>query len=152
MMEGIYIDANLIVLLVVGWTGRNLISKHRRTRQFTSEDFDRLDRIVERQRQIFVTPNTLTEASNLLAQHREPERTRLHQTLGSMISRSNERLVNSRTATEQPEFLRLGLTDAALISVVSSKTPLLTVDFDLYHTILRKNVDAAINFNFNRYQ
>ena len=58
-----------MVLLVAGRTDRSLVTKHRRLREFTTEDYDRLVDLIIRFGTVFVTPNTLTEASNLLAQH-----------------------------------------------------------------------------------
>ena len=37
---GLFIDANLLVLLVVGRVGRDLIAKHRRLREYTAEDYE----------------------------------------------------------------------------------------------------------------
>ena len=72
MVSGYFIDANLLVLLVVGSAGRDYISKHRRLRRFSKEDYDLLLRLIRKAkgtRRVFVTPNTLTETSNLLGQH-----------------------------------------------------------------------------------
>ncbi len=41
-LKGIFIDANLLVLLVVGATDRALIAKHRRLKRFAVEDYERL--------------------------------------------------------------------------------------------------------------
>ncbi len=40
------IDANLLVLFVVGATDRNLIARHKRLKAFSLEDFDLLCRLV----------------------------------------------------------------------------------------------------------
>ena len=147
MPSALFIDANLIVLLVVGQTGRELIAKHRRTRGFTVEDYERLIRATSRVDELRVTPNTLTEASNLLGQHGEPERSQLLLTLRALIERSPEAVVASADATRRDTFPRLGLTDAALLEVVSADAPLLTVDLDLYVAALAGGEEAAINFN-----
>ena len=59
-------DANLLVLFIVGSVGRELIAKHRRLQEYTAEDYDMLIDFIEAVDHVFVTPNTLTEASNLL--------------------------------------------------------------------------------------
>ena len=151
MHRGIYIDANLLLLLVVGLTGRVLIDKHRRTREFSAEDYDLLVQVIERARQVFVTPNTLTEASNLLAQHGEPERSRLLSGLRALIEHSPETVIASADASTHNKFLRLGLTDAALLKVVSVETPLVTVDLELYSAALARGEEVAINFNHLRF-
>lgn len=146
----IYVDANLLVLLVVGATEKGLIAKHRRLKTFETADYERLVRLVNQTGIVLVTPNILTEASNLLAQHGEPERSRFFQTLRMLIEETEEVVVASREAAENSQFIRLGLTDAALLEVVSSSNPLITVDLDLYLAAISKESEAA--FNFRHYQ
>ena len=144
---GLFVDANLLVLLVAGLTERSLIGKHRRLREFSEEDYDRLSVIIEEYGgRVFVTPNTLTEASNLLGQHGEPERSVLFNVLRHLIENSEEVIVESRVAADAEEFIPLGLTDAALLKTVSSARPLLTVDLELYHRAARREEGAAFNF------
>ena len=123
---GFFIDANLLLLLIVGSVGRDLISKHRRLRRFTVEDFDRL--------------------INLLAQHGDPERSRFFDRLQFIIQESKEIVVASTVASRNNAFKRLGLTDAALLEVATAETPLVTVDLDLYLAALAKGQDTAVNF------
>jgi len=68
----VFLDTNLLVLLVVGSVDRGQVERHRRTKRFTVEDYDRLVRLLEGLEQVFVTPNTLTEASNLLERRGDP--------------------------------------------------------------------------------
>lgn len=147
---GYFIDANLFVLLVVGSVGRDLIAKHRRLRAYTVDDYDTLLDLLVPVDQVFVTPNTLTETSNMLAQHGEPERSRFFHTLRFLIQQSEEVVVSSEAASSNNEFSRLGLTDAALLEVVSAETPVVTVDLDLYLEAVRKRQDAAVNFTHLR--
>ena len=142
----IYIDANLLVLLVVGATGKNLIPKHKRLNSFKIADFERLRKFVDQVESVLVTPNILTEASNLLAQHAEPERSRFFNTLGALIGETEEFYVASEEAAQNNHFNRLGLTDAALLEVVSKSNPLITVDLDLYLAASAKESESAYNF------
>ena len=143
---GFFIDANLLLLLIVGSVGRDLIAKHRRLRRFTVEDFDRLINLLDRVEQVFVTPNTLTETSNLLGQHANPERSHFFDRLKFIIQESKEVVVASTVASRNNAFERLGLTDAALLEVATAETPLVTVDLDLYLEALAKGQDTAVNF------
>ena len=143
---GFFIDANLLLLLIMGSVGRDLIAKHRRLRRFTIEDFDSLIDLLHPAEQVFVTPNTLTETSNLLAQHKDPERSRFFDRLRFIIQESKEIVVASTDASRNNAFKRLGLTDAALLEVATPETPLLTVDFELYQAALSKGQDTAVNF------
>ena len=143
---GFFIDANLLLLLIVGSVGRDLITKHRRLKKFTVEDFDSLINLLHPVEKVFVTPNTLTETSNLLAQHGDPERSRFFDRLRFIIQESKEIVVASTVASHNNAFKRLGLTDAALLEVATAETPLVTVDLDLYLEALAKGQDTAVNF------
>ena len=146
----IFVDASLLVLLVVGRTNKNLIEKHRRLREFQEEDYDTLVGILNQVDKILVTPNTLTEASNLLAQHGEPQRSRFFEMLGILIGESEEIAVTSKAVSQNSEFTRLGLTDAGLLEVISNSNPLITVDLALYLAAIRRESGSA--YNFRHYQ
>ncbi len=144
--DGCFIDANLLVLLVVGSVGRDLITKHRRLEDYTGDDYDVLIHLLGQFDRTFVTPNTLTEASNLLGQHGEPERSLFLQGLESLIHQSEEIVIASMDASSSNSFTRLGLTDAALLEAITAERPLVTVDLDLYLEAITKASDAAVNF------
>lgn len=140
------IDANLLVLFVVGKTDQRLIARHRRLREFSEEDYNRLTGVIRQVGRIVVTPNTLTETSNLLAQHREPERSRFFVVLRYLIEKSEEITVASVEASRGHVFLHLGLADAVILDIISAETPLLTVDLDLFIAASEKDPAAAVNF------
>ena len=150
MYEGIYIDTNLIVLLIVGLTKQELISKHRRTREFTVDDYKLLFEFLSQYRIVFVTPNTLTEASNLVRQHAEPERSQILYTFRNFVNRTEETAIASSVVVDHVRFPFLGLTDIVLLRKSSPNTPLITVDLDLYLETVTENPSAAINFNHMR--
>lgn len=145
-LVGYFLDSNLLVLLVVGSVDVAIIPRHRRLEGYTVADFETLRAILDLGRRIFVTPNTLTEASNLLRQHGEPERSRLMVQLRYLIGESEEIVITSAQASTNSEFQRLGLTDAALLEAVSAETPLITVDLSLYLAALAKGESAAVDF------
>lgn len=149
-MGGYFLDTNLFVLLVVGSESRGLISKHRRLEHYSAEDYDILFELLEDADQLFVTPNTLTETSNLVSQHGEPERSLLMRRLQYLIHGSEEIVVASIDASTNAKFEELGLTDAALLETATADTPLLTVDFDLYLAALESGEERAINFTHYR--
>ncbi len=149
-MGGYFLDTNLFVLLVVGSESRDLISKHRRLEHYSAEDYDILFELLEDADQLFVTPNTLTETSNLVSQHGEPERSLLMRRLQYLIHGSEEIVVASIDASTNAKFAELGLTDAALLETATADTPLLTVDFNLYLAALESGEERAINFTHYR--
>lgn len=145
-MQGYFIDANLLALLVAGGVDPNLIAKHRRLQDYTAGDYELLLVILDAVERILVTPNTLTEASNLLRQHREPERSRLMYGLAALIAESDEFVIASVQASANPHFAGLGLADAVLLEAVSPQTPLITADLTLYLSVLAQDANAAFNF------
>ena len=148
--DGIFIDANLLVLLVVGSTSTAIIAKHRRLQDYSVADYDFLLGLLARVDRVLVTPHTLAETSNLLGQHGEPERSRLFDQLRRLIHESKEVVVSGADASNNRAFKRLGITDAALLEVVTEQTPLLTVDLDLYHEAQQREPNSAVNFNYLR--
>lgn len=145
----ILLDTNLLLLFVVGTTSRDYISKHKRLNQFTVEDYDTLIQVIAHAPEVLLSPNTLTETSNLAAYIGDPAKTEIFRVLRGVISKSQEQYIHSRVASERQEFLRLGLTDAALLEASTDEVAILTTDFDLYRAALAKG-SPAINFNHLR--
>lgn len=151
-MQSICLDANLIVLLVAGLTDPAIVEKHKRLKAFSFGDFEMLRDLVARAPRIVVSPNTLTEASNLLAQHGEPERSALLRNLAYFITNIVEVYIYSEQASRRSEFVRLGLTDASLLDIASADVPLLTVDANLHNTAVTLDSQCSVNFNHIRFQ
>ncbi len=140
----ILIDSNLLVLLIVGRFDRNLILTHRRLSGYAPDDFEELRGIISGHEPIVVTPNTLTEAGNLLAQHGQPDRSRLLALLRRVIDQGEEIVIASQTAARREEFERFGLTDSALLEAVSRGYLLLTADARLFAAALAIGGSASL--------
>lgn len=138
-----------MILLVVGLVDPKLIQVHKRTRSFEPADFDLLTSILAGYDEIIVTPNVLTETSNLLAQVQEPARTRVMRQLAVIVPTQREEYVASAEITRRTDFVRLGLTDCGLLDVIGDELVLLTTDHELYIAASRKNA-LAVNFNHLR--
>ena len=97
-------------------------------------------------RRVFVTPNALTEASNLL----ESSDPRFLEMLRALIEDSCEIVVPSAEAARNDAFARLGLGDAVLLESISAERPLITADLALYlAAVATKGDAAALNFIHN---
>ena len=144
------VDSNLLVLLVVGRVNRELVGRHRRLKQFAPEDYDQLVEVLSSSEQILVTPNTLTETSNLLAAQRGATGMALSAELRRLIESEVEIVVPSTTAARRREFPRLGLADAALVDVASERHQLLTADMKLFGAALASDPNSAVYFNVSR--
>lgn len=145
-MSGIVIDSNLLLLLVVGFTDRGLIEKHKRTREFVPGDYELLLRILEPYKEVHVTPHIVTEVSNLVSQIGEPNKTKLLACLGRLIPAYSESFLLSKELVYHRKFDKLGLTDCAILELVGTEMHLVTVDLELYLTALKGNPNV---YNFN---
>ena len=141
----------LLVLLVTGRTDVNIIGRHTRLTSYSLSDFAQLEALIDDWGGVvWVTPNTLTEASNLLGQHLSPEREQLFTSLRAAIEESREIVVHSKDAAAEPVFAELGLTDSAVLSIASADRPLLTSDGKLYAFALADDPQSALNFHHYR--
>ncbi len=145
------LDSNLLLLFVVGNTSRDLIAKHKRLREFDTEDYDLLRDQLSAATQIIVTPNTLTETSNLIDHIAEPARGQIYGTLRALVANpaTRETYVPSVSASRRAELPRLGLTDCALLELVAQGLPLITVNLRLFLAAIGSG-GKALNFNHLR--
>jgi hypothetical protein len=150
-MPAVLLDTNLLILLIVGTTDRSYISKHKKLRAYSEDDFDLLLRLLDSMSAIIVTPNILTEASNLASQIGEPACTRIAMTFRALVGGFDERYVDSRRAVDQTEFPRLWLTDSGILDEMTNTEVLLTADHGLYLAALHRGHEA-LNFNHLRIQ
>lgn len=140
------LDANLIVLLVVGSFDASLVSdrRHKRCREFDLQDFFVLDDLMRSADSVICTPHALAEASNLVRLIGEPLKSALTAHLGSLIPSFSEHYARSAEAVDDADFVRLGLTDASMLSVAADRE-LLTTDLDLFVAAQRRG-HRATNF------
>lgn len=142
----IAVDANLLVLLIVGLASETYIPQHKRLRAFTVADFQLLRGLLGSASSIVVSPNVLTETSNLIRQITEPARARITAVFRHFVISATETYVPSARSIEDPTFPRLGLTDSVLLSPEFAELLIVTVDLDLYLEASRRGHDV-INFN-----
>ena len=127
----ILIDSELLVLLIVGLHDPGKIAQHAnlggRRDAYAEADFDRLTLFLSG-KDLLVTPNVMSETSNLLRQIGDPGRTDLTVQLRRFAERTRERFTPSAVAAERREFDWLGLPDAATLASLDAETVLLTAD------------------------
>jgi hypothetical protein len=150
-MRSVLLDTNLLLLFTVGFLDKNLIGKHKRTREFTEEDFDLLVNIVSEATTIWITAHCLAEASNLLKQTDQFMAGRLMKCFMEATSPFRESYITKEIIFAQAVFQRLGVADSGIVVKAKRVDCVLTVDFDLYKEISRKGYNV-INFNHLRMQ
>ncbi len=146
--NGLLLDANLLILLLVGRTNKRRVPECNRTRAYSIKEYELLEGIVGRFSVVVTTPHVLTEVDDLLPFHGK-EKQRFQALFKEWAERGAESYDESRQLVADVNFGRLGLADAA-IGVVSRRGMLvLTDDFPLYGTLSKQGIDV-INFNHIR--
>jgi rRNA-processing protein FCF1 len=143
------VDTNILLLYIVGSLSLDRIARHKRTDTFTVEDYLLLETQLARFGGMVVTPNILTEVSNLLGYTDEKTRLALLAWLGAQVPNFAEHYVPSHEAVEAAEFFWLGLADASILSCPTQDLTVLTDDIHLYQALLKRGVEV-INFNHLR--
>lgn len=141
--KSLLLDSGPLLLLVVGLTHRGLIRKHKRTTHFSEDDFDQLWQVVGRYPRLLTTPGVLTEVSNHLEHHAEPERGSLFKVLAEVIGRLVEIHRPSEEVRVDAAFSRLGLTDTGFLFLIE-KPHVVTSDGKLCQTLLSRGFEAAV--------
>ncbi len=77
----VILDANLMVLLVVGTASRSYIAKHKKLKAYKEGDFTLLVDFLSRESRVIVTPNTVAETSNVAGNIPQPMRTDIYKAL-----------------------------------------------------------------------
>jgi hypothetical protein len=132
----VVVDANLLVLLVVGSASRDYIAKHRRLQDSATEDFDLLGLIIAEFSDIVLLPHILAEVSSLARKIDNPARAEVQDTLRRLITTATELPIQSAFGAQRDEFVELGLTDAVILhlcnmSINGVSPTLVTVDSSL---------------------
>jgi rRNA-processing protein FCF1 len=142
---GVLVDTNILLLYFIGTFDKSLISRFKRTRQFTQEDYNTLLNILRRFNKIVTTPNILTEVSNLSGQLAEDLKINYFAKFAASIELLlNEEYISSAQAMNN--YHRLGLTDAGIALIAQNRYLVLTDDFPLTQYLYKTGVDV-VNFN-----
>lgn len=148
-MNRLFIDANLLCLVVAGLFAPSAIGRHKRLKAFTLGDFNRVQDLASKFAAVVTCPHVLTETSNLLSQTNDDEKEILLFGLKSILNNIEEINIPANEASDRSEYKRLGLTDAVLLTLNQAKSALLTTDLAL--TLAAQNAgNEAINFNWVR--
>lgn len=149
MPRVVLLDSNLFLVWVVGSVDPALVGTYERTSSYSTEDFALLSEYLASFETVLVLPNILTEVNNLLGKLKGDYRTAAHQILARAVRDWQEQYVASRDAVQQPEFMWLGITDAAVLAVAGHDVEVATDDLKLYRQLLERQA-SAVNFTHIR--
>jgi hypothetical protein len=147
--RGVLIDANLLLLLVVGLLDPRQITSFGRTNAYEPNDFELLARVVEHFEAVVTTPHVLTETSNFLGQLPGQQAAQGRAVLAQLIPDLQEESRSASALAERSPFQPFGLTDTGIDERASEAHLVLTDDLPLYHYLAGQGRDA-INFNHLR--
>lgn len=131
-MRKVIVDTNLLCLVVVGDVDRSAVSRQKRLSQFSPEDCDAVVGILRTFEGLIVCPHVLSETSNIVRLTAEPLKSRAGAALRALIEGHEERSIEAVEASRHRDYLRLGLTDAVLLTIAQTGGTLFTTDLDLY--------------------
>jgi hypothetical protein len=140
-LESIIVDANLLLLLVVGSWSPQEIAKQKRLSGLTTSDFLLLTTFLSGFRKTVTTPHLLTEVSNLAGAATGMARQAIFTQFAETISALDERHLAATEIAATPEFKAFGLTDA-MLSLLCRETVLVTADGRLAAHLQRKGWHA----------
>jgi len=147
--RGVFIDSNLLVLLLVGLVNLDRIRNFKRTQNFTIEDFYLLQRLVRWfGAPLFSTPHVLSQVSDL-TDLSDRERIALRGVFRVMVATIDEQYDTAKELVRDPLFNRFGLADASIAAVCKRKILVLTADLALQIALVESGLDA-LNFNHVR--
>lgn len=144
--SAVALDTNLAVLLAVGLADKAYIAKHKRLKKYDLKSFETLDEILGAADGIIWCPHVLAETSNMVRYLSDPIRGDATKALSLLIARYPENPTPSVRGAARPEYGRLGLTDAILLTLTAAGATLLTDDLDLHIAALGAGL-SSINFN-----
>lgn len=142
------LDCNVLLLLVIGSVNKSHISLFKRTQMFTEKDYDSLVELINGS-QIILTPNVVTEASNLLESYKYEKENIGLIFLKNICENIPETYESSKLLTNNNAFLKFGLSDTSLANLCKVGAITITVDLSLYGYLIGNNY-KAINFNHVR--
>ncbi len=143
---GILIDANLLLLLLIGERDPSRITNFKRTSKYSKEDYEFLKMFLQPFHHVFTTPNILTEVDNLLSKEL---REVCFSHFFKIIQGADERYIASLDTMQQAGVNRLGLSDIGIVSVAKCGCLVITDDLDLYLHLAACGIPVA-NFNHMR--
>lgn len=148
---GVIVDANLLLLLLVGDLSPARVEQFKPTRShFVAADYVRLKELLTGLDRLVVTPHILTEVSNFLGKASSQEgtyalRSHLAESIGRFDIQDVPIAALVSAGDDKQIFCTLGLTDAGIIHLARKGYLAITVDFPLTKYIESLHLEA---FNY----
>ena len=140
--NGILLDTNLMVLLLVGLVNPERIVGFKRTSHYSKHDFERLVGVVDQFERRYITPGIWAEVNNLTdLKGDELQLVRAH--FKQQAELVIEHHSPARDLVAHAAFSRLGFTDASICELAKQPILVLTDDLDLHMWLQEHDVDSV---------
>ena len=147
--KGVFVDTNLLVLLLVGLVNPKRICNFKRTENFEIADFYRLQRLIDWfGPPIAATPHVLSQVSDL-AKLSGPEFHKARELFKQLVTDIDECTFAAKELVHHELFHQFGLADASVATACEQHRLVLTADVLLYSSLTSRGPDA-VNFNHVR--
>ncbi|MBS1538990.1 MAG: hypothetical protein JST20_14745 [Bacteroidetes bacterium] len=147
--NGLLIDTNLLLLLLVGCYDINSINNHKRLSGFRVEDFNLLVSLIDLLKlRLITTPHILTEITNLSDSFNTRTNKDFYMKFPFLLKNMEEQTEESIVIIEKNMrcFTTMGLSDSVIYELSQKNYLIMTVDLELYSFISTQSLPA---FNFN---
>ena len=147
--KGVFLDTNLLVLLLVGLVNVERVRNFKRTQDFTVEDFHLLQSLVRWFGvPLIATPHVLSQVSDLTDLPGREGRS-IRELFKATVEMMEEQYDTAKQLVRTPLFDRFGLGDASVAAVCQRNILVLTADLQLQIALEGVGLDA-LNFNHIR--
>jgi hypothetical protein len=136
------IDANALVLLLIGTVDPKLINNHKRTSIYEDQDYYDLIAFIGDIQSLVVLPNVWTEVDNLLNNFTKKRKVDYISNITEVIKLSSEKYLESIVAAGSNSFYDLGLTDSLLLEYGKNCDWLITSDSSLSDYALAHGINV----------
>lgn len=149
LRNGIVVDANLLVLYLIGLhdsaTGLQLVRTFRYTKgKYSMEDFYILNTVLQQFNVQIFTPHILTETSNMIGHLSSPARELcfgfMRVNVIPVMEETSFRAVNLK---DDEAFVKFGVTDTGIVHAASNPYLILTDDRPLCGHLEKNGLDAV---------
>lgn len=142
------LDANLLVLWVLGRFGEGKFTRLKRVSQFDYRHYRMLRHLATAFRGMISTPYVLSQASDLTTLN-GADSVVARAYLKDLIVPMQDAYQPAAKLVQHPVFCRLGLADTSVLNAGNPRTTILTTDFELYRYAQAQGV-PSLNFNHLR--
>lgn len=134
------IDTNALVLLIIGLIDKSMILRHKRTSDYSIDDFNQLMLLIASPSMLIAPTNVWSEVDNLLNKFKGSHKSEYYLLLKKLIIETTEEYIMTQSIMETKAFQSIGVTDSILLELSIKTGRLITSDYDLTNIARNKGV------------